>query len=221
MLRRPVETRRRGFTLAEMLMAVAIILILVAIGAFAVLRLRDTGPYQATTANMNKIKQALDTQWKAVVDKARNEPLPSGFPGDKADPATRRMYINARLRQSFPTTFAEATTSPGGGVAPWGSYVKHLAGAPAASPDQQNAICLLMILERGPNGGEVTQDRLGPSGALPVAGPLYGCVDAWGHPLQFRRLQDAQGNYTGFEIRSLGADAKPGTDDDISSNKDL
>lgn len=217
------RARRRGFTLAEVLIAVVIILVLITIGAFAVLRMRDTGPYHATVANMNKIKAALDSQWKAVVDKARKDAYPSGFTTTPAKPSERDRYISAVLTTAFPTSFAEATTD-NAGIKAWGGYKSFLTDGytkpPPSIPDplkaeKESAICLLMVLERGPSGGEVTQDRLGSSGAMQIVGSFYGCVDAWGNPLRFTRQTSS------YELRSSGPDGKFGTEDDIVSSKDL
>lgn len=216
------QAHRRGFTLAEVLIAVVIILVLITIGAFAVLRMRDTGPYHATVANMNKIKAALDSQWKAVVDKARKDAIPASFPGNKTQPQTRQQYIDAMVKQAFPTTFADATTDNAStGIKAWGGYKSFLTSPPsipASDPlkaEKESAICLLMVLERGPSGGEVTQDRLGSSGAMQIVGSFYGCVDAWGNPLRFTRQTSS------YELRSSGPDGKFGTEDDIVSSKDL
>src|SRR5262245_10281212 len=68
---------RGGFTLVELLFVLIIIVILVALSAAAVFKVLDLGPYSATVNNMKKIKAAVDTQWKAVYDKAYKDPMPT------------------------------------------------------------------------------------------------------------------------------------------------
>ena len=213
---RPLDPRN-AFTLAEMLVALGIILLLVSMTAFAILRFRNTGPYNATVANMNKIKAALDTQWKAVVDKAKKDSIPDSIPGAKVDPNTRQSFLAARLKQAFPQDIVEAngTNNP---LGPHPGYVKFLTGLQGTfTPDEQNAVFLMMILERGPSNPGITPDVLGTSAAirLGTASSAFGVVDAWGRPLRFIR------NPNGYLLRSDGPDGKPNTDDDIVSNQDL
>lgn len=222
--------RRSGFTMPELLIAVAIIVLLVALSAGAILRLMGTGPYTATTANMNKLKIALETQWKAITDKARKEALPSNYPGNHADPRTRDNYVQEKLRQAFPQSFAEVwTAAPNLGA--WSGYVNYLKSLNVDStnyasvttpPEQQQAICLLMALEHGPANTGITADSLGMSAVQRfdvVMGTLtkqaFGCTDAWGMPLLF-----ARGSNT-IVLTSMGPDKKANTGDEIVSNRDL
>src|SRR5262245_33164707 len=92
---------RGGFTLVELLFVLAIILVLIALSSAAILKVWDLGPYSATVTNMRKIKAAVDTQWKAIRDKANNDPFPT-------DP----NEVN-QLRQAVPAwgwTLLPATT---------------------------------------------------------------------------------------------------------------
>lgn len=217
---------RAGFTLVELLFVLMIILVLIALSAGAILKFLDTGPYSATVANMRKIKAAVDTQWKAIRDKAYNDPLPTdpneltqlkalaGAPptATLADPRLRPKYIDLRLAQAFPTSFVEVfnpcnvppASLPFAPVKPWQGYVNYLAtlnvtvanvGSVTNSPQEQQAICLLMALEHGPLHTGQSADALGISAVQrvivgvtspsPMQAAASGCADAWGRPLLF------------------------------------
>lgn len=237
---------RRAFTLAELLMAVAIILILIALSAAAVLKFRTVGPFQATTANMNKIKKLLDAQWSIVVDKAKRDQLPSipaeldqvkikaGVPLTTAavDPRVRDAYIQLRLAQALPMNFTEALnpSSPLNPqpVKPWPGYVNYLASlgvnagnaATAAPVEVQQAICLLMALERGPSGVGTAADDIGGTSAIQKfqlpGGTAFGATDGWGTAMQFLRQTN------GFLITSAGPDKNfLAVDDNVRSDRDL
>jgi prepilin-type N-terminal cleavage/methylation domain-containing protein len=177
---------RAGFTLAEMLMAVAIIAVLMALTAAAIYRFMDTGPYNATVANLSKVQAALDTQWKTVRDKAMKDSLNGIDPSrlsvaDLADPRARDNYVNTRLAQAFPISFAEALTpsvldnppQPKAAYPGYETYLRKLLNAMAtpfgtlrttaqraAPPHVQQAVCLMMILEVGPGNVGLTADKI-------------------------------------------------------------
>src|SRR5262245_45515951 len=113
--------RRRGFTLIEILVVIAIIAVLVSLTTAAVGKFMHTGPRLATRATLNTASSKLATQRKAVLDAARTEPLPSGF--------TRDQYVQARMAQAFPQTFAQALNP--GSLGPWPGYVDYLGSNPA------------------------------------------------------------------------------------------
>lgn len=242
---------RRGFTLVELMIVVGIVILLVVMATAAVMKFRDTGPHIATQMNLSKIKAALDTQWKAVRDQAQKEPIDSTLAGLLVPGATsganlevRKRYVEARLKASFPVSFAEAmnpnsptlmAASPT--LKAYSGYTGYLNNvftpnsAAADSPDKQQAICLLMILQRGPMNTGITPDQLGTSGALRLTLKVngvekedFGCVDAWGRPVRFTRDGNGANSFVPA-ILSTGANGKfdntwrpnPDTSDDIST----
>jgi prepilin-type N-terminal cleavage/methylation domain-containing protein len=250
-MRTPIRLRaaRAGFTLAEMLMAIAIIAVLIALSAAAILRFMDVGPYNATAANLGKLKGSLDAQWQAVVKKANDEPMnidPSmlGFANTPVtDPAVRTRYVDYKMMQAFPISFAEAlnpSTNPlttASTFGPWRPYddflrrllninLSHSAVPPmqaaslaarCAPPQTQQAICLMMIVERGPQNAGVTADKIagGMVKKLEVriasdAGTVNsaeGLVDSWGRELLFTRNYPPGSNNASpqFVVLSTGA----------------
>ncbi len=226
---------RAAFTLVELLFVLVIILVLIALSAGAVMKIWNLGPYSATVTNINKIKSAFDTQWRAILDKAKQEFLPSGYPGNKADPTTRQNYINEKLAQAFPTQFMEVFTGAPN-LGPWSGYVSYLAtlnvtaanvGSVTNSVEEQEAICLLMALEHGPLHTAQSADALGISAVQkfivsvtkpsPMSASASGCADAWGRPLRFTRAAPVPDPTkpvpalmsAGPAILSYGKDGKP------------
>jgi prepilin-type N-terminal cleavage/methylation domain-containing protein len=230
---------RHGFTLAELLITLSVILVIVALSVGAVLKFRDVGPFQATVASMNAIKTAVDTQWKAIADKAKNDPLPSSYPGNKADPATRENFVKDRLKQAFPMTFQEVFTGTPS-IGTWSGYVNFLGtlgvtsgnvGTVTTPVQEQSAICLLMALTVGPSHTVVNADAYSSAAVQQftvLSTRTNGFADAWGRALVFsREAKGASPNPMVPGILSYGKDGKPGVpftwtpnpdnNDDISS----
>jgi prepilin-type N-terminal cleavage/methylation domain-containing protein len=122
-------THRRGFTLIEMLVVIAIIGILsslVAAAAFQVISTRRSGNSELM---LTKLDALLQRHWDYVVNQAKTEVIPDAYLSSQfttvggnqvrtswglqemADGDTDRarlLWIHLRLRQQFPMTFGEA-----------------------------------------------------------------------------------------------------------------
>jgi prepilin-type N-terminal cleavage/methylation domain-containing protein len=119
----PPRRSRAGFTLIELLVAISIIVILIGLTTSAVMSFRKTGPRLATKAQLQNMKIALDSQWKAVREKARKETMPlpvitviknwykfqspSVIITSDSDPRVRDKYVELKLIQAFPVSFDE------------------------------------------------------------------------------------------------------------------
>src|SRR6516164_4292107 len=112
-----VTTRRRhyaplrvGFTLVELLVVLAIISLVISITAAAAMRVLSGQKSSNTEVLITTLSRALNQHWMAVVDQAKNEPVPDIVTANLAggDPRLARViWIKLRLKQEFPMTFAE------------------------------------------------------------------------------------------------------------------
>jgi prepilin-type N-terminal cleavage/methylation domain-containing protein len=108
---RTFRSTRSGFTLVEILVALAVIAILMGLigaGIFAVIGVQRRS---ATVNTMRGINKILIRQVKAVLDKADKEPIPNNVLVNLAggdDKLARVIWKKLRLKQEFPMTFAEA-----------------------------------------------------------------------------------------------------------------
>lgn len=199
---------RSGFTLVELLIVLSILIVLFSLTVGAVSRFRGMGYEMATTNVLKTVKTLLERQWKTVADKADREAIPATVQptvnalAEVSDnltaPRARVLYTKLRLKHAFPVSFAEVYTTYY--TAPFAmreyqSYLTNL-GITAANhtattftPEQQNAICLLMILERGPGGEGTTSNELANATVVlgtsppPANKEIRGLVDGYRHPL--------------------------------------
>jgi len=246
---------RPGFTLVELLVVIAIIAILLALVAAGIMKFREVGPKNFTRTQLRSIKSKLDKQWKDVRDKAQTDPIPSQYltaiqnslvppASGPADPRVRARYVEFRLQRAFPRTFQEAVgvgaNAPTLGNPPaanplpaWDAYVKRLFNvlpdSTASATEANNfesAVCLLMILEVGPQPTGVTYENFGAAAdkmftltrtvanATTQLGRLRGLVDGWRIPFWFTRTSTGPGGNLNPTpaVLSAGVDKKFGVD---------
>jgi prepilin-type N-terminal cleavage/methylation domain-containing protein len=229
--------RRPGFTLIEMLIVVAIIGILVALTAGAVMQVMATQQDHATEATLEKLDNALDHQWKAVIDAAKDEwrksqPV-SGLQGNlmtwagNSPDQAKAGYVQLRLMQEFPVNLTEATVgvslppqngvNPGPSLPAKASYVKALAGVPTGQGVyNESAVCFFLAMSQSHRGMvNSLEEATGQSANRPLATmnnkSVY--VDSWSNPIWLERGTNNQ-----FPVlKSAGRNKVPGDSDDLSS----
>src|SRR5262249_47702093 len=148
--------RRRGaFTLVELLVVLSIIAILIALSAAATLRFLGVQPATDTRTQLQRLDSTLRTQWSAVADQARKEPIPADIrPAIEAiaggdTERTRVIWVKLRLKQAFPTSFAEALNpAPLQALPAYQSFLTQLQYTAQTPPGPfDSAACLLMALQ--------------------------------------------------------------------------
>lgn len=201
--------RRRGFTLVELLVVVALLAVLAAISAGAFFRVQAAERVRATEATLSKLQTGINRKWSAVLDTAKDT-IPAEivtFAGGDKDRA-RVIWTYMRLKNEFPTTFQEARNSvtiPGYyELKPRSVFVqpllidKSLPDLPLPQTPEdaakQSAACLYLTLTATASRGEAMDlDGLNQQtgtvtfpGAVPDSLPVF--VDAWGKPIAFFRM---------------------------------
>jgi prepilin-type N-terminal cleavage/methylation domain-containing protein len=193
---------RSGVTLIELLVVMAIIGTLAALTVGAVVKVRASQEKSFTETTISKLASALDQQWKAVMDQAREEPIPPAVIAmANNDPRRAKViYTKLRLQQEFPINFWVAinpTRTQNVGVVAKPSYAVALNGM---NPSQTNpaawesSACLYMALKQGRRGMAAfnPDDAVdanfirSASVALPGGGSanFKYFVDVWGNPLR-------------------------------------
>jgi prepilin-type N-terminal cleavage/methylation domain-containing protein len=222
---------RRGFTLVELLVVLAIMAILFALLSAAVMRMLSVPPQKNTELLIQKLAASLEQQWTAVIVQCKTE-NPNESPTTAALWAQAQQqagangtpqqimaaYINLRLQQEFPTTFAAAAQS---GKAIYSG----LPAAPAPTPQgnsYESSILLYLALTVGRRGMVFDPGNLSPKEAqvIPGFGPdVRSLTDGWGQPIQFQTTTDPVTGSLQPLIISAGADRTLGTGDDVNSSQ--
>ena len=190
------HTHRSGFTLIELLVVISIIGLLVSLTAAGLFRLQSAQREKITNETLIKLHESLDLQFKAVIDRAKQENIPAftlqyaGFDNVRA----RVLHVKWRLRQEFPQSFKEAIAdSPVDPVynhKP--SYAKYLAGASIGTDSAANesAVCLLMVLSQSRGGTTFDPENVGSTsvGMKVIGGKDFKVfVDQTRTPIAFAR----------------------------------
>jgi prepilin-type N-terminal cleavage/methylation domain-containing protein len=115
---------RGGFTLLELLIAMAIIAILATLTTVAVIRYIDVQKGTNTKNAITKLTQLLRKRWNSAVERARMEAAVStgltpqaqayvqAIAGTSNADLQRVVWVKLRLRQEFPVNFQEALSAP-------------------------------------------------------------------------------------------------------------
>jgi prepilin-type N-terminal cleavage/methylation domain-containing protein len=179
---------RRGFTLIELMVVIAIISVLLSLSAAAYFKAREAQMRRNTEQAIIRLDGALDQQWRRVIDTAKSESVSSAATnlsgGDER--RARVIHVLLCLKREFPQSFAEAR-SPAPGFGPNPSYVRALAGARPGH--NESSVCLLMALKQSRRGGDFDPDTALSSLELtdPVGDGVKEVFDGWGRPITFIR----------------------------------
>lgn len=226
-------TSRGGFTLVELLVVIVIGLIITAITAAAATRMIAAQKLSNSRQTVEKVGRALQRQWTAVIDNAKDDAIPTDVvtwaSGDQL--RARVMWTKLKLRAAFPTTYAEVISPPTTltGTNPqgqawrvdWGTvqelaYNKQLADAGVSATDtldEQAAVCLLMALSLGRRGATLDTGILGTAAVAPsTKPPLSMLIDGYGKPLGFYRFPWGGHDTTSVTLVTLAFGGTPLSD---------
>lgn len=195
--------RRSGFSLIEILIVIALLALLAAIGVGAYLRVQAGAEVQATEGTLNKLNVGIMSKWKAVVDQATREAMANKIPNEIREytkngngslnlERARVVWTYMRLKNEFPTSIAELTTAPSttglvvnGYTMPKRTIFNSVTGG---TPEEQSAALLYASLVKGGVGGTTFDaDPLRNQTKQTATGIPY-FVDTWGKPIIFLRM---------------------------------
>lgn len=196
-----VSTVRRGFTLVEILVVIAIIGILAALTSAGVFVAISTQQRRNSLNTIRVLDKLLHDRWNEIITKSKDEP-PSPAVMTLAGNDIRRarvIWTKVRLVEAFPQTYGELSQAdpktivnfyipPGQRKAHFNKYQSAVAGKTGGGAGE-SAACLLMILKTIGADGVGLDDQLRHAiVATDGVNKIDTLVDGWSKPLRFTRF---------------------------------
>jgi prepilin-type N-terminal cleavage/methylation domain-containing protein len=207
-------TRRRpaGFTLLELLVVIALLAVVAAIGVGTYFRVRASAQIDADEKTIAKLSTAFTQQWTAEVESAKDAFKGKANFGQYANEVAKVKAIAAQdedrglalwtylwTKNAFPQTFAEATTPTTMAVTLPGptaltvSLPARFSGLTGVTDNREQAAVLLhrILTQKGARGQTFDETAVGAlSAVLQTTPPSNHRVftDTHGNPLTFVRM---------------------------------
>jgi len=200
------RTQRRGFTLVEMLVVIAILGVLATLTLSAVMVTRVRQQTKISEDTVRKLESAFVQQSMAVIDSARKTSIPDAVMRlAESDPdRAKTLWAYLKYRRAFPETIAEAKTT----LSVWDPATSQWVQLPELSPPnifnslpavtngnldvQAGVLAYLFMTQRAERGMVSAMDEGMGSQFVEVdlGGGAKGRMfkDAFNNPITFRRF---------------------------------
>ncbi|MCA9122875.1 MAG: prepilin-type N-terminal cleavage/methylation domain-containing protein [Planctomycetaceae bacterium] len=203
---RVIHTRRRSFTLVELLIVVSIISVMASAVMFALFGVMEEAKASRTKSQIAKLHSLIMTQWETYQTRAVR--LPTSTTGSARAKALLRLYaLRELMRLELPDRITDVQDAPITGIAQpslWRAYRRRLVASvgtgwfqdtqPPASAtsywsfEHQGAECLYLIIANLREGDTKALDFFKESEIGDVDGDgMSEILDGWGNPIEFLR----------------------------------
>jgi prepilin-type N-terminal cleavage/methylation domain-containing protein len=202
-VRYTTQRPRRGFSLVEILVVLAIIAILASLSMAAYQRIRMLQNVRTSEDVVSKVQLGLDNQVKIIADNVRRDKASPEYVGllpfcDNDPDRTTSLLLYCRLKQNFPTPaeLSAASFTVGGVTFTRPVAFGSIAGASDPDPNKVSAAILFVALSARAQGGNTLAVDEGLAGAqldLPVqsGGTVRVFKDGFGNPVPFARFLES------------------------------